>query len=131
MALDKCKYLASTLPNLFCVSSVDSFKKADQLEKGRIALLQSHPSITSKLNIHIQVNTSEEDSKSGVSPGSDTLELCRHIVKNCPPLHLFGLMTIGAIARSKATTTETKNEDFVTLREERDKVVKELGVKLE
>jgi uncharacterized pyridoxal phosphate-containing UPF0001 family protein len=40
-------------------------------------------------------------------------------------------MTIGAIARSKATTPETENEDFVTLRDERDVVAKELGIELE
>lgn len=37
-------------------------------------------------------------------------------------------MTIGAIARSKATAKETENEDFVALREQRDLVVKELGL---
>jgi uncharacterized pyridoxal phosphate-containing UPF0001 family protein len=37
-------------------------------------------------------------------------------------------MTIGAIARSVATTPENENEDFVTLREQRDLVAKELGL---
>lgn len=37
-------------------------------------------------------------------------------------------MTIGAIARSKATTPENENEDFVTLKEQRDLVAKELGL---
>lgn len=37
-------------------------------------------------------------------------------------------MTIGAIARSVATTPENENEDFVTLREQRDLVQKELGL---
>jgi uncharacterized pyridoxal phosphate-containing UPF0001 family protein len=37
-------------------------------------------------------------------------------------------MTIGAIARSKATTAETENEDFETLRRERDVVSEALGV---
>ena len=40
-------------------------------------------------------------------------------------------MTIGAIARSKATTPETENDDFVALRNERDAVAKELGIELE
>jgi PLP dependent protein len=40
-------------------------------------------------------------------------------------------MTIGAIARSKATTPETENEDFLALRRERDAVAKELGEELE
>ncbi|TGJ80443.1 hypothetical protein E0Z10_g8311, partial [Xylaria hypoxylon] len=43
-------------------------------------------------------------------------------------LHLLGLMTIGAIARSVATTAENENEDFVALREQRDLVAKELGL---
>lgn len=37
-------------------------------------------------------------------------------------------MTIGAIARSKATTPENENEDFVALREQRDLVRGELGL---
>lgn len=40
-------------------------------------------------------------------------------------------MTIGAIARSKATTPENENEDFLALRKERDAVAAELGVELE
>lgn len=37
-------------------------------------------------------------------------------------------MTIGAIARSVATTPETENEDFLCLREQRDLVTAELGL---
>jgi len=37
-------------------------------------------------------------------------------------------MTIGAIARSKATTADSENEDFVALREQRDLVARELGL---
>jgi len=40
-------------------------------------------------------------------------------------------MTIGAIARSKATTADNENEDFVTLREQRDLVQRELGLERE
>lgn len=80
-----------------------------------------------KINIHVQVNTSGEDSKSGCAPGPETVELCR-AVEAAPNLHLLGLMTIGAIARSVATTPENENEDFVTLREQRDLVAKELGL---
>lgn len=40
-------------------------------------------------------------------------------------------MTIGAIARSKATTAETENEDFDTLRKCRDDVAEALGLKKE
>jgi pyridoxal phosphate enzyme (YggS family) len=125
---DKCKPLALSVPNLWCVSSVDSVKKASQLDAGRASL---SPKPDSPLYIHVQVNTSGEESKSGCQPGEETLEVCRHIKENCRNLKLLGLMTIGAIARSKATTPETENEDFVALRSERDAVARELGMELE
>jgi uncharacterized pyridoxal phosphate-containing UPF0001 family protein len=37
-------------------------------------------------------------------------------------------MTIGAIARSQATTSENENEDFDALRAQRDLVAQELGL---
>jgi len=122
---NKCKQLAEQIPNLWCVSSVDSEKKANELEKGRKALSEKNEGVE-KLRVKVQVNTSGEESKSGVEP-SDAVALCRHIIEKCPHLQLSGLMTIGAIARSRETTAENENEDFVTLRETRDKVAKELG----
>jgi pyridoxal phosphate enzyme (YggS family) len=116
------------------VSSVDSETKADQLEKGRKALLQADKTVDGEgvqlLRVMVQVNTSGESNKSGVEP-ADTLALCQHILKNCPHLQLTGLMTIGAIARSQATTPENENEDFVRLKETRDQVAKELGLRSE
>jgi pyridoxal phosphate enzyme (YggS family) len=122
---NKCKQLAEQIPNLWCVSSVDSAKKANELEKGRKALLEKDSNVE-KLRIMVQVNTSGEENKSGVEP-EDALSLCRHVIDQCPHLQLHGLMTIGAIARSKETTAENENEDFVKLRETRDQVTKELG----
>lgn len=75
----------------------------------------------------MQVNTSGEASKSGCAPGADTVALCR-AVEAAPNLRLLGLMTIGAIARSVATTAEDENADFVALREQRDLVIRELGL---
>lgn len=123
---NKCKQLAEQVPNLWCVSSVDSVKKANELEKGRKALISKEGDKVEKLRVMVQVNTSGESEKSGVEPG-DAAELCQHILKECPHLTLLGLMTIGAIARSKATTAENENEDFEKLREVRDMVEKELG----
>lgn len=123
---DKCKPLASSIPNLFCVSSVDSIKKATALNAGREAL-QKAQGAQSSLNIHIQVNTSGEEAKSGTSPGAETTELCRHVMQECPHLTLKGLMTIGAIARSKAVQAGQENEDFITLREERDRIEEEVA----
>ncbi|TAQ90347.1 hypothetical protein B7494_g1338 [Chlorociboria aeruginascens] len=128
---NKCKPLASSIPNLFIVSSVDSEKKANQLDKGRAELVSSNPNITTPLNIHIQINTSGESSKSGVPPGPETSALCKYVTEKCPHLHLLGLMTIGAIARSKGVEGGKENEDFICLREEKERLEKELGVELE
>ncbi|KAK0625985.1 hypothetical protein B0T14DRAFT_471504 [Immersiella caudata] len=121
-----CKNLAK-IPNLWCVSSIDSLKKAQLLDKYRGNLISAEPS-TAKINIHVQVNTSGEESKSGCAPGTEVVSLCRSIVEDCPNLHLLGLMTIGAIARSVATTPENENGDFILLKEQRDLVAKELGL---
>lgn len=124
---NKCKPLAEQVANLYCVSSVDTAKKADALEKGRAALA-ANQTLDSKLRVLVQINTSGEESKSGVEP-KDATELCRHVREQCPNLQLAGLMTIGAIARSQeATTPESINEDFVSLRETRDKVASDLGI---
>jgi pyridoxal phosphate enzyme (YggS family) len=48
-----------------------------------------------KLDIFVQVNTSEEESKSGLSP-KEAVELCQQITKECGNLRLLGVMTIGA-----------------------------------
>jgi len=132
---NKCRPLAESIPNLFSVSSVDSSKKADQLEKGRVNLLQGDKGKEveegKKLRVLVQINTSGETEKSGVEPGDAAVQLCKHIRDNCPHLSLGGLMTIGAIARSKATTAETENEDFDTLRKCRDDVAEQQGMQKE
>lgn len=134
---NKCKPLAETVRGLWCVSSVDTLKKANGLEKGRRAQEENYSkkgeangdeNSRNGLRVLVQVNTSGEQSKSGVEP-DQTAELCRHIVEKCPHLRLSGLMTIGAIARSQTTTPEAENEDFKRLLDIRDRIVKELGLK--
>lgn len=132
-----CKTLAK-IPNLFAVSSIDSTRKAQLLNKSRGEFLasSSSPSASSSgdsksddaiINVHVQVNTSGEESKSGCPPGNEVVELCRFVLTQCPHLRLRGFMTIGAIARSVATTPENENDDFRALRDQRDLVVRELG----
>jgi PLP dependent protein len=127
---NKCKALAEGVPNLWCVSSLDTSKKADLLEKGRAALLESESAeglSDRELRVMVQVNTSGEESKSGVTP-EETIELCRHVRDNCPHLKLSGLMTIGAIARSQATGEGAENEDFQCLIETRERVAEALDI---
>ncbi|CAP71058.1 uncharacterized protein PODANS_6_4280 [Podospora anserina S mat+] len=118
------------IPNLFCISSIDTLKKAELLDKyrGDQIAAATNPDIFGKIKVHVQVNTSGEESKSGCAPGQETVKLCKKIENECPNLELLGLMTIGAIARSRETTPENENEDFQVLREQRDLVRKELGL---
>ncbi|OAA67141.1 alanine racemase family [Niveomyces insectorum RCEF 264] len=156
-----CRPLAR-IPNLECVSSVDSFKKARLLDASRGVFLGEAAAAAATataaaaaaassspdddvpppgpLYVHVQVNTSGEASKAGCTPGDETVSLCRAIVEECPHLRLRGLMTIGALARSKAVAAaddenkaqqqpkkEPENPDFVALRAQRDLVQTALG----
>lgn len=136
---NKCVQLARDVRGLWAVESVDSEKKAGLLDKGWGERFRSgsgtgtggpsgEEAEEEKLRIFVQVNTSGEENKAGIDPGPPATALCRFIRDKCPRLRLQGVMTIGAIARSKATTAETENEDFLCLRETRDRIVRELGL---
>ena len=110
------------------MESVDTTKKADQLEKGRHALVENDKQYEDvPLRIFVQVNTSGETEKSGVEP-DDAFSLCKHIKEDCPHLKLQGIMTIGAIARSQGAKEGHENEDFIRLKEVRDDVARKLGI---
>ncbi|EPS44352.1 hypothetical protein H072_1661 [Dactylellina haptotyla CBS 200.50] len=97
------------IQNLFAVHSIDGAKKAVTLNRLR-------PDDFPPVNVFVQVNTSGEDSKSGLEPSGEELwETIQTIRKDCPKLTLKGLMTIGAIARSQAAKEGEENEDFITL----------------
>lgn len=99
------------------VETVSTLKLANKLNNAMAAVNESGNSDL-KLPIFIQVNTSGEISKSGVTP-SETLTLCREIVENCPLLEIRGLMTIGAPGDLNC---------FDILRDCRDQVQEGLGV---
>jgi len=107
----------AAIPNLYAIQTLDSAKKATSLQKG---LPQNR---TEPLNVFIQVNTSGEESKSGLPPlfpsqenlhKTEIVALAIHILENCPLLRLRGLMTIGSIEQSHASGNEP-NRDFETL----------------
>jgi pyridoxal phosphate enzyme (YggS family) len=123
---NKCVTLARDVRGLWAVESVDTEKKATLLDRGW-GERTDRTDVEDILRIFVQVNTSGEENKAGVEP-VDAPILCRFVRENCPRLRLQGLMTIGAIARSKATTPETENEDFVTLTQTRENVIRELGL---
>ena len=86
------------------VHSIDRLKVARRLSEQR-------PNGKAPLNVLVQINTSNEDSKSGIRPDA-ALELMAAI-NELPGLRLRGLMTIPA-----ATTNQTaQREPFRQLRE--------------
>lgn len=84
------------------MEAIDSSKKADALNKACLSCERKEP-----LNVFVQVNTSNEQSKSGVLP-ENCAQVCRHIHGNCPQLKLQGLMTIGMFGRDPSEA----NPDF-------------------
>ena len=83
------------LNKLACVETVSTLKLASKLNRAAGAW-NEEAGEEKKLGIYIQVNTSGEESKSGVSPGSEVVDLIKQIVDECPLLSIDGLMTIGS-----------------------------------
>jgi len=99
------------LDKLACVETVGSVKLATKLNRAVETLLEEErgegegegegegdgsEGKKNKLGIYVQVNTSGEDTKSGVSPGEELLSLLTAVTESCPHLSVDGLMTIGA-----------------------------------
>lgn len=83
------------LDKLACIETISTLKLASKLNRA-VETLNEGTDEKKKLGIYIQVNTSGEESKSGVSPGSEVADLVKQISKECPYLSIDGLMTIGA-----------------------------------
>ncbi|KAJ6561767.1 hypothetical protein B0H19DRAFT_943054 [Mycena capillaripes] len=122
---NKAKVLAA-IPNLYSIQTLTSTKAATALNK---ALPTDR---TTPLNVLIQINTSGEDSKSGLSlinteadpSDAAVVQLARHIITECPRLRLQGLMTIGALEQSLNAGDE--NADFERLKATRDDLARVL-----
>lgn len=112
---NKVKPLLSGVPNLAMVESVDDEKIANHLDRV-VANIGRKP-----LKVLVQVNTSGEETKSGVDP-SGCVELARHVKMSCPNLEFSGLMTIGML---DYTSTP---ENFRALSNCRIEVCKALGI---
>ncbi|OMO76910.1 Plant peroxidase [Corchorus capsularis] len=112
---NKVKPLVAAVPNLAMVETVDDEKIANHLNRA-VGNLGRKP-----LKVLVQVNTSGEESKSGVEP-SGCVELARHVALSCPNLEFCGLMTIGM---PDYTSTP---ENFKTLANCRSEVCKALGI---
>ena len=113
------------IENLYAVQTLATTKIADALNRHRAA--EHEP-----LRVFIQLNTSGEETKGGIDLSSSSsssitatggadealAQLAMHVVRKCPRLRLVGLMTIGR--------PDGDEEDFVALREARDRLVRVL-----
>lgn len=103
----KVSKIASQVPNLFVVETVDSKELADSLQKQWTKRKNSET-----LDIFLQINTSGEEQKSGCEP-SEAVSLSNYIKNNCVSLRLKGFMTIGSV--EKSVSGEEVNSDFEKL----------------
>jgi len=84
------------LDRLKCIETVSSIKLANKLNNAAKTMNRESDDVKKTLGIYIQVNTSGEESKSGVSPGEEVANLAKQISDDCSFLTINGLMTIGA-----------------------------------
>ena len=84
---NKINRVLTRVPNLQCIQTVDSIELANRLNNN---LTQQ----SKTLNILLQINTSDETQKSGIT-SKDLPSLYEHIKSNCSQLIVQGLMTIG------------------------------------
>eukprot|EP00560_Eucampia_antarctica_P006544 CAMPEP_0197826756 /NCGR_PEP_ID=MMETSP1437-20131217/3665_1 /TAXON_ID=49252 ORGANISM="Eucampia antarctica, Strain CCMP1452" /NCGR_SAMPLE_ID=MMETSP1437 /ASSEMBLY_ACC=CAM_ASM_001096 /LENGTH=253 /DNA_ID=CAMNT_0043427331 /DNA_START=162 /DNA_END=923 /DNA_ORIENTATION=- len=82
------------LDKLKCIETVSTMKLATKLDRAVETLWVDSPGI--KLGIYLQVNTSGEESKSGLNNAAEACALAKEIATECPHLEIQGLMTIGA-----------------------------------
>lgn len=90
--------------NLSVVESIDSLKLATKLN----TLWSSRPK---PLRIFVQVNTSGEESKSGVPP-EKTVEIVEKIVQGLPKLEFAGLMSIGSPEQNDFSDFKVRTPSF-------------------
>lgn len=76
-------------------------------EKIAVRLNEARPIELPPLNVCLQINISEEKTKSGLRPDLPTILTLAHIIKNLPRLHLRGLMAIPTEESEEQKTRAT------------------------
>lgn len=118
---NKCKDLANRVENLYCVETIDSLKKLKKLNEQRCKYVEglgqesdAVPNGKHTINVNIQINTSGEEQKSGLSNESEFFQMIDFFKSSeCKYVKLNGLMTIGSWDVSHSETEE--NKDFAAL----------------
>eukprot|EP00548_Thalassiothrix_antarctica_P001147 CAMPEP_0194136666 /NCGR_PEP_ID=MMETSP0152-20130528/6669_1 /TAXON_ID=1049557 /ORGANISM="Thalassiothrix antarctica, Strain L6-D1" /LENGTH=243 /DNA_ID=CAMNT_0038833417 /DNA_START=168 /DNA_END=899 /DNA_ORIENTATION=- len=105
----------------FTIETVTSKKLANKLNNAMKEFEDK------KLDIFVQVNTSGEESKGGVTP-ADVVSLCKDITESCDNLNLKGLMTIGAIGDLSCFQILVKCRDEVASELDRSDLCLSMGM---
>jgi pyridoxal phosphate enzyme (YggS family) len=105
---NKINKLIELRPALF--QSLDSFELA-------VALNEKLEVANTTMNCLLQINSANEDTKSGVKKG-EAIDIYNKISKTCPNIKLKGVMCIGA----NNDNTDKVRESFVTTKEIFDKL---------
>ncbi|XP_063705226.1 pyridoxal phosphate homeostasis protein [Culicoides brevitarsis] len=95
-----------SVQNLYMIQTIDSIKLADNLNNA-----VSKKETNYQLKVLIQVNTSAESEKHGVSP-EDACNMFKYVKEKCTNLVVKGIMTIGSYGHS---LEEGPNPDFQVL----------------
>jgi len=95
-----------SVPGLYIIETIDSEKLANTINDGWKKLNNDK-----KLKIMIQVNTSNEKEKNGISTDKVT-DIYKYIIDKCKYLDLVGLMTIGQYGYD---CSQGPNPDFLAL----------------
>ena len=90
--------------NPILLQSLDSLELATELDK-RLEVKGR------KMSALLQINSSYEDSKSGVKP-EETLDTYAKIQANCPNIKLKGVMTIGAHSEDEELIRKSFNKTY-------------------
>ena len=113
----------STYPNLYVIETVSTIKIATKLNRAMEDIVggKDDDDKNEKLNIFIQINTSNEESKSGLSSTNkeEIYNFIKEIQSSCSYLNVLGLMTIGYAGST---------DDFKILNDIKDYLVKDKGV---
>ncbi|EJS44643.1 YBL036C [Saccharomyces arboricola H-6] len=121
---NKCKDLAK-VPNLYCVETVDSLKKAKKLNESRAKFQPD----CDPISCNVQINTSHEDQKSGLNGEKEIFDVITFFLSDeCRYVKLNGLMTIGSWDVSHEDNEE--NQDFTTLVNWKQKIDARFGTSL-
>lgn len=116
---DKCKLLAKNIENLHAVETIDALKKCKKLNNHR---KEVNGSI---INVYLQINTSNEEQKSGyklTDEGKAQLfESVEYLLSDeCQHLNFEGIMTIGSLQESTASEENRDFKNLVNLKHELD-----------